>query len=482
MGLAAKGDNGVKAMLRRKYPGAFARYATVEEATEGCGRTREEVVATVDGNVLLMQIPGSVERFAEYVDVLANILRSKLRSAAVVVVVFDEPEILTKAKREEQHKRDASRSGPAKYHSSDIAPVPADDDYDGAALRAVRNCHEILASRPARSRFYDAIGVELVRCLGAELAATAAAQASQAAAGAGGVPPSVVLFDGLDPRGATRPANAPRNVRTFGAGQDAEAVAEALGHDPIGEGDLKLAAIEASVRRVAARPEAERPTPLRAACVHFAVTIDTDSLAIGLLERARRDVEDPTRGPFQSALLMRERSQKRGRDGEEGQASYLVCDYDALYLLVQKDLWNVRLSVLRQMDPEQKRIAMTLTVGGWILAGSDYAEIKGPHATMTTEAVPGVLQRAPRLLAMTKAAWSGDIRARLPLPQVLRRLVDLSVRNYADGPRVKKSTLADLEHYDEVQPVARHGAARTGAGGKFATTSTNLASPSREQT
>ena len=104
----------------------------------------------------------------------------------MVVVVFDEPEILTKAKREEQHKRDASRTTPAKYHSSDIAPVPADDDYDGAALRAVRNCHEILASRPARSRFYDAIGVELVRCLGAELAATAAAQASQAAAGAGG--------------------------------------------------------------------------------------------------------------------------------------------------------------------------------------------------------------------------------------------------------------------------------------------------------
>ena len=33
----------------------------------------------------------------------------------------------------------------------------------------------------------------------------------------------------------------------------------------------------------------------------------------------------------------------------------------------------------------------------------------------------------------------------------LRRLVDVSVRNYADGPRVKKSTLADLEHYDEVQ-------------------------------
>lgn len=449
MGLAAKGENGVKAMLRRKYPEAFSRHATVADATQACGRSREEVVATVDGNVLLMQIPGSVERFVEYVDVVANILRAKLRSATVVVVVFDEPEILTKAKREEQQKRDASRQQPATYHSADIASVPTDDAYDGAALRAVRNCHEVVASRAARSRFYDAIGVELVRCLGAELAATATAQAQ---VGGAGVSAGVVVFDGLDPRGAKRPPNAPREVRLFGAGPDVDVVADALRHGPIGEGDLKLAAIEESVRRVAALPEPERPAPLRAACVHFAVTIDTDSLAIGLLERARLDVEAPTRPKFQSALLMRERAPKRGRDGEEGQASYLVCDYDALYLLVQKDLWNVRLGVLRQMDPVKKRIAMTLTVGGWILAGSDYAGIKGLHATMTTEAVPGVLHRAPRLREMTKAAWSGDVSAaRLLMPQVLRRLVDLSVRNYAEGPRVRRSTLADLEHYDEVQ-------------------------------
>ena len=203
-----------------------------------------------------------------------------------------------------------------------------------------------------------------MRCLGAELAATAAAQASQAAAGAGGVPPSVVLFDGLDPRGATMQTR--RATCASARRRTPRHVASALGHDPIGEGDLKLAAIEASTRRTNRAPQAEQPDR----CVPRACTLPSPSTPTrspsGCRARAPR-VEEPTLGPFQSALLMRERSQKRGRDGAEGQASYLVCDYDALYLLVQKDLWNVRLSVLRQMDPEQKRIAMTPTVaaGSW---------------------------------------------------------------------------------------------------------------------
>ena len=158
---------------------------------------------------------------------------------------------------------------------------------------------------------------------------------------------------------------------------------------------MKLAVIEECVRRVAARPEAERPAPLRAVCVHFAVTIDTDSLAIGLLERARRDVETPTRAPFQTAMLMRERAPKRDRWGDEANASYLLLDYDALYLLLQKYLWDARLSAIKAMDPVQKRQAMTLLVAGWILAGSDYAEIRGLTADMITSALPGILRHRP---------------------------------------------------------------------------------------
>lgn len=436
MGLKAKGDHGVKAVLKRDFSGAFHRCDTVEAATAACRRDRSQVCATVDGNVLMMQTPQDVESFVDYANILTAILRSKVRAAAVVVVVFDEPEVLTAAKREEQEHRDARRTKPATYHSADLPKVPVDDAYDHAQLLGVRNCHEIVGSRPARSRFFDAVGVEVRRRLENELTAAGA----------------VVVFDGLDPRGADRPAGAARDVQLFGAGVGVEEVVAALHHPPIGEGDMKLAVIEECVRRVAARPEAERPAPLRAVCVHFAVTIDTDSLAIGLLERARRDVETPTRAPFQTAMLMRERAPKRDRWGDEANASYLLLDYDALYLLVQKYLWDERLSVIKAMDPVQKRQAITLLVGGWILAGSDYAEIRGLTADMITAALPGILRHSAHRLGVMQTAWGRNAGAlQFEMPPALAHLVRVCLRNYEEAPRARKATILDLQSYDDVQ-------------------------------
>ena len=456
MGLKVKGENGVKALLKSQYPGAFRRFPTVGDAAAAVAATaaakaqtvlqpavdppaaRDTIVATVDGNVLLMQIPGEVETFAEYVNVVVNILHSHLRSASVVVVVFDEPEILTKAKREEQNRRDESRTKPATYHSGDLAPVPVDDNYSQADIERVRNCHEVMASRAARSRLYDAIGVEVLRRFANIIDGT-------------------LVFDGLDPRGATRPMGAVRAPTMSSAGARTEGLVDALAHGPIGEGDLKLAAIEEAVRGVAARPEAERPAALRSACVHFAVTIDTDSLAIGLLQRARRDVAvTGATAPapmFKTAMLMRERAPKRDRWGDEGRASYLVCDYDALYVLVQKDMWEANARSVRAMDPVLKRRAITLLVSGWILAGSDFAEIKSLHARMVTEAVPALLRHSERMVAAATDVVSAGQAAgvRLLVPQLLERLVELCARTYADEKGARKATIANLAHYDEVQ-------------------------------
>tara|TARA_X000001036_G_scaffold339278_1_gene318375 strand:- start:1457 stop:2860 length:1404 start_codon:yes stop_codon:yes gene_type:complete len=430
------GEKGVKLTVKRMWAGAFKRYTTVDDAVAACRRDRTEVAVTMDGNVLMMQIPDSVETFHEYASVATNVVRSAVRSASVVVVVFDEPEVLTAAKREEQADRDARRRKPARYHSPDIPAVPEDDDYGEAELLATRNCHAILEMRPARNRFYDAVGVEVRRRLQQELAA----------------PGAVVVFDGLDPRGAARPIGAPREVRLFGAGVDVDSVVEAVQHAPEGEGDLKLAVIEEAVRRVAARPEAERPAPLRATRTHFAITIDTDSIGIGLLERARRDMDWPDRPPFQSAMLMRERTPKRDRWGDEANASYLVCDYDALYMMVQRDLWGVRLGVVRTMDPVKKRLAVTLLVAGWILAGSDYANIRSLNAAMVTEALPGLLRYSEDDLGPMEAAWRRDVSAlQYRVPSALAHLVELCARNYEGADRVHKATLAGLRSYDDVQ-------------------------------
>ena len=59
-----------------------------------------------------------------------------------------------------------------------------DDNYTQADIERVRNCHEVMASRAARSRLYDAIGVEVLRRFANIIDGT-------------------LVFDGLDPRGAT---------------------------------------------------------------------------------------------------------------------------------------------------------------------------------------------------------------------------------------------------------------------------------------
>ena len=151
----------------------------------------------------MMQTPQDVETFVEYANILTAILRAKARRGRRRRR-GDEPEVLD---RGQARGAGAPRRAPAtscqpRSHSADLPAVPVDDAYDHAHLLGVRNCHEIVASRSARSRFFDAVGVEVRRRLENELTAAGA----------------VVVFDGLDPRGADRPVGAARDVRLFGAG------------------------------------------------------------------------------------------------------------------------------------------------------------------------------------------------------------------------------------------------------------------------
>lgn len=51
MGLAAAGNNGVKAQLKERFCGAARTYASLGDVRKATGVERKDVVACVDGNV-----------------------------------------------------------------------------------------------------------------------------------------------------------------------------------------------------------------------------------------------------------------------------------------------------------------------------------------------------------------------------------------------------------------------------------------------
>ena len=153
MGLKSNGEVGVKRVLKDRYPQAFKQFTTLKDMREALKLDRTHVTAALDGNVLLMQVPRSATSFSAYVSVVTNAITSAMGTAKLVFVVFDEPENLTMAKREEQMRRDCNRKKTVPLFSQDLTPYPVDDDYGIAELTQAEDCHSIVGCRPARNRF-----------------------------------------------------------------------------------------------------------------------------------------------------------------------------------------------------------------------------------------------------------------------------------------------------------------------------------------
>ena len=443
MGLHAKGENGVKAILKSRYSRAFRTFTTLGDMRKGIkGLERDNVVVALDGNVLMMQVPRDAAAFQAYVGIVANAIKAAMGSAQVVVVVFDEPAILSPAKREEQARRDAARTKTVPLSSEDLRPYPTSDDFGMAELHSAANCHEIVGCRAARNRFFDETGRQIL----ARLAKTAKTWED------GGLGSSVVVFDGLDPRGADRPLGAEREPRMYGSDPVVAALFE---HGPEGEGDRKLALIEQRVREIALLPEEERPDCLKNPRLHVTVTIDTDSIAIELLEKGRRGVENPLLSEcVKGVLCMRERSNKRDSWDDDPGAVYACLDYDLLFQMLQRDFWGIS----REPSPADQRLTIALMVAGWALAGCDFTAVKGLRADMVMNAIPSFVKTAPDHLALMAHAWDGDRESVKGLVPALKRLVLLCAGNYGDQPRAKKATaeaLRDVGFGREINPLLR---------------------------
>jgi hypothetical protein len=438
MGLKSNGDYGVKRVLKDRYPRAFKQFKTLKDVREGLKLERTQVTAALDGNVLLMQVPRSASSFGAYVSVVTNAIVSALGTAKLVFVVFDEPEHMTMAKREEQMRRDENRKKAVPLFSNDLTPYPTDDDYGVDELLRAEDCHSIVGCRPARNRFFDEVGVQVM----ARLRRTIEEWKRDGHE-------AIVLFDGLDARGASRPLGVERTPELFGSHPE---YTELFKHAAVGEGDLKLAVVQDLVRRHCA--EEVRPAVVADTKIHLTVTIDTDSICIELLERVRRLQDVPALDTsIHGVLCFRETNTKREME-DDPRATYCVLDYATLEQLLQQDMWGIG----AQITLHQQRCAITLLCAGWILAGCDYTEIKGLNAAMVLDVLPGVARMDPSLMNAAAGAWKGDPTAVKKLARSLGRLVRICAASYGAQPGARKATIAKLESTDLLEVPLLRGA------------------------
>ena len=404
MGLKS-GEQGVKAVLQARYPDAFRRFETIGELRKGTHTERQHSAIVADGNVMLMQVPQSVQTYAEYVNIVFGMLKTLAGSASLLAVVFDEPEHMTPAKKEEQMKRDATRGKKTVLASADIDPTPTNDDYNLKELKRLANCRDLIAHREARQRFFDAVMADAVKRLQTSLGAWVGHE-------------SVLILDGLDPRGADREIGEERTPIIWSSCHKAHHLFQRP-DGPIGEGDLKMAWFERKLRSLVDEELVDKRLLVQS-------TIDTDSFAICLNDVAKRAVQGVDETKVKGALVLRERAQKRQHD-DESKASFLCCDYAALHGMIQKDMWRI------VPNPSDQLLATRLLTTAWALCGSDFVGVPGMRADIVFGNMKAYTTSFPQLLSRFGNVEGGEADVRSVVP-ALKRMILLC----ADQVKLKK--------------------------------------------
>ena len=288
MGLKSD-KNGVKAQLKTRFPQAFRDFETLIDARDASMATREETFSCIDGNVLMMSVPQNAHTLDAYVAIVTSVLKKAIATCFVTAVVFDDPSCLTKAKIQEQRKRDAARQSTAVVCSSDlVGSIPQDDNYDKKSMEEATNVHPLVQNRTTRLRFFDEVSVRVLRNLQSQI------DRWNASGHQGGH----VIFDGIDIRGGDRPLGSPRDPQIVSS---SEAMATLFARTiSIGEGDLKLADLGRRARTLSEEGNDSFDKIKLSLCT----TIDTDSFAIELLEEAKRNKQlGGNKKPFNTLIL-----------------------------------------------------------------------------------------------------------------------------------------------------------------------------------
>jgi hypothetical protein len=255
MGLAG-GEHGPKAVMREGFPAAWAAAQSLEQINTLTFSSPKETLAVVDGNVLAMAVPSEISTLRGMADFLTHQISKHFNAANNVVVVLDNPATLTKAKRAEQIRRDASRKKPVPT-SADLAPSVVDDDFLARDLPDDEDVRALIGNRKTRMRILDAIFLSIFKTLERKLLGRLP-----------GAPAASFSICGTDFRGGNRPVGEARRHDVLSTD---DSFGEALEAVKAGEGDLQLTeVVDVAIKN-------RRGVLADFKTVH-AFTIDTDSI------------------------------------------------------------------------------------------------------------------------------------------------------------------------------------------------------------
>ena len=452
MGLKVTSGPTVKSVLLDTYPNAFTRHPHLLSVVNERSAKRKQAFLCIDGDVMLKSMPKSVCRFDEVVRIVRNRLMSSIATAALTVVVFDEPDAVPEAKKEEQQRRDAGKGGSAGVAcSADILPATWTDYYTLQQLRASTSVRQIAECRASRMRLYDAVIMEVLPELSATLARWGKKRGRNESGGQDEVDDEpcggAIIFDGIDCRGAARGAD---EVRQAGIVSSDEAVGRLFVREhAIGEGDLKLPAVR--LRHAALVAAGSIPPHVMASptsdAPHLAlcVTIDSDAYPIELIRHGTHGAAGGVH------LALYERSMEKDKPG-----SYLVCSVGMLHQKILERTWGIsRASTLALTD---QRATMTMFAAAWSLCGCDFIHPFGMRVRQAENAVLTVLRgrEARRALDAIATVWSDSSAApaaatataselvEAPAVKILQHIAELTsreMRSASECKRVREATL-----------------------------------------
>lgn len=433
MGLAC-GPHGVKTFVKQTFPNCLRDFPTLASCVQATGHQTKQVVAILDGNVLVNQLPMSVTTFDGYVSVFSGFLRQAFQAADAVFVVWDEPCLVTKAKLEEQRKRDQARKKSVPMMSADLAATLA-PDTDSYGIDVIESCnpHDLLANRAARPRFWDAL-CKRSMCMMSE----------RPMAG------KVLLFDGIDCRGADRPHTEKREPGMFSNDDKIETLMERPSTHVFGEGDLKLTDLEGEIQDLRNSGKAFTTVELVLVC-----TIDTDSIAIELMQEAVKvaaaaaseDQESDAGKHLKTVLCFRETNRKRkeGDDEPAHSVSMHACiDLQILYNEIVADL---------NIDGGLGKPAIALLVAGWAMCGCDFVHLKGIRSDVVWSSMKLLCKREKSILERMDPIYSlsstdddeAFAHGRRLVTSAISRLAELCIDELADMPRMQKACASARE-------------------------------------
>ena len=366
------GPAGVKEYLKSAYGSSFARAPSHASIVTSTG-TRMSA-ALVDFMIIMMGAPASCAAYTAFLNFAKRVICSRMQ-CTVLALLIDEPDAVPGAKKAEQDARDASQQLSKKarldgalcvVRSADLdkhaTPVACTADFDSHAVQACTDCIALVRNRQTRYRFIDHLFDALLADQSNDGILHHAKQVG-----------CTLLIDGMDVRGARRPASEPRQPDIVCT--DHLLAAQLRRTTAVGESDMKMVHVDRALRRRVVETSSNGSPWL----IMWDST-DTDEIGIAMLyvESLQNDAVASLADCATTLLTMRERGGGAPNTRyERPPSTYLVVDPACLVDCIIDDVLARRCHGTESnwlCGTAGRLYAVRTMVAAFALAGCDFVE------------------------------------------------------------------------------------------------------------